>query len=172
MKKISLGKKAIKHRGMFALVDDEDFEEIDRYNWCAQRSKTTKSYYAVRAICKKGHPQKLISMHRQIMGARKGEYVGHVSYDTLDNRRGNLRIATCAQNQGKRAPLKGGTSRFKGVCWNKALKGWQAQLESYGRKMHLGIFKKEEDAARAYDAAALANSGEFAYLNFPKKEEK
>ena len=38
-----------------------------------------------------------------------------------------------------------------------------------GHPTYLGRFQNEEDAARAYDAAARDRCGEFAFLNFPSE---
>jgi hypothetical protein len=59
---------------------------------------------------------------------------------------------------------RGGISRYKGVSRNR--EKWQARIKVDGKQSHLGIFTDEEDAARAYDAAARELFGEFAYLNF------
>ena len=61
----------------------------------------------------------------------------------------------------------GKTSRFKGVCWDKSKGKWQAGITINRRYIFLGRYADETDAARAYDAAALAAWGEFARLNFP-----
>ena len=59
-----------------------------------------------------------------------------------------------------------GKSRFKGVHWFKPLQKWRAQIIVNYRQITLGTFVVEEDAARAYDAAAHKHFGEFARPNF------
>jgi hypothetical protein len=95
--------------------------------------------------------------------------VDHRNHDTLDNSWTNLRLATPSQNgmnkKGKRTSVSG----YKGVHlathpkWHIS-KPWVAQI---GGK-HIGNFATAEEAARAYDAAALEAHGEYAYLNFPR----
>ncbi len=57
------------------------------------------------------------------------------------------------------------SSKFKGVCFHKRHKKWQASINSGGRLIHLGSFGGEIEAAKAYNEAALEYFGEFAKLN-------
>jgi len=61
----------------------------------------------------------------------------------------------------------GKSSQYRGVSWNKAVGRWYAHITGANRPRHIGVFAVEEEAARAYDAAALAAWGEHARLNFP-----
>jgi NUMOD4 motif/AP2 domain len=78
----------------------------------------------------------------------------------------NLRPATHQQNTWNMKPQREGASRYKGVFWRKSRQKWKAQIAKDGRSKFLGHFKREKDAARAYDRAAAIAFGEFAYLNF------
>jgi hypothetical protein len=97
-----------------------------------------------------------------------GVTVDHRDRNKLDNRRRNLRVATQGQqtkNVGRRRNNKSG---FIGVHWSKAAGKWHAQIRIDGRKRHLGSFADPAEAARTYDAAALAGpDAEFRVLNFP-----
>lgn len=58
------------------------------------------------------------------------------------------------------------TSRFRGVCWNKKNRRWQAAINSSGKYIYLGSFISEDEAARAFDRAAIRLRGHRAKLNF------
>ena len=151
----------------FTIVDDEDFEELNKHKWCA--SKTSKNnhggYYAAKKIDKYPH-QKALFMHRKITNCPEGLQVDHINHNTLDNRRCNLRICTHAENQHNRKPQAGGSSQYKGVCWNKQHKKWVVRITLNGKEMYLGYFNDEIEAAKEYDRAAKELFGKFAYLNF------
>jgi hypothetical protein len=65
-------------------------------------------------------------------------------------------------NQRKRITNKSG---FKGVC--RFRKKWAANITINYKQIFLGYYLNKEDAARAYDCAAIKYYGEFARLNFP-----
>lgn len=92
--------------------------------------------------------------------------VDHINHNGLDNRRANLRNVTRIQNQRNQLPQIGGTSQYKGVCWDKANRKWMAQFTIRGRRYYLGRFISEIEAGKAYDRAARKHFGEFALCNF------
>lgn len=149
-------------KGYFAQIDDGDVEIISNYNWAA-RVYRGKWVYA-QATRQRNKKRVVISMHRLVMGASRGQLVDHANGDTLDNRRRNLRFATSSQNQQNRHYGRG-ISRFKGVS-PLDYNCWQATIRKNGQQIYLGFFRVEEDAARAYDRAARELFGDFANVNF------
>ena len=98
--------------------------------------------------------------------------VDHINNTKTDNRAVNLRWVTRSQNMARRKKNKrhgkitGCSSQYKGVSWDKQHKCWQAYIRYDSKQHNLGLFKDEQEAAHAYDDAALEQHGEFANLNF------
>ncbi len=154
MKLISLS------QGLFAQVDDDDFEMLSVYKWYAH--KNYKTYYAERMIVQSKTEKKSIFLHTEIMG-KKG--VDHIDLNGLNNQRRNLRFVTMSQNANNRGPRINTSSQYKGVSWKTANNKWQARIGNNPR-YYLGLFDSETEAAKAYDAKAKELFGEFANLNF------
>jgi len=147
--------------GKYAIVDAEDYEWLSKYKWCAVKKRNT--WYAKTLRLDGGR----LSMHRLIAGAPRGLIVDHIDHNGLNNRKDNLRLCTNAQNQCNRLPLKGSTSRHKGVSWCKSHNKYNAAIYHKSKRYHLGWFVDPDEAAKAYDKKAKELFGQFAYLNFP-----
>jgi hypothetical protein len=92
----------------------------------------------------------------------------HRDGNGLNCQRFNLRASTVAQNMQNRRGNAGTSSGYKGV--SRTAEGrYRARLTQNDVETRLGNFDTPEEAARAYDAEALARWGEFARLNFPEK---
>ncbi|MGD0785393.1 MAG: HNH endonuclease [Sedimentisphaerales bacterium] len=195
--------------GKFVIVDPEDFETLNQYNWYEKNNGYT--YYAERKerIQDAGHRtqytghsrrnarKRTVRMHRQIMnlspfdtaqGRPDKKVVDHINRHGWDNRKANLQVVSQQENTWN--SLRGvgqGKSKYKGVgysssflrCGEKTKRGslrcgsdsnerkkWKATLCHKGKKIHLGYFENEIDAAKAYDEAAKLFRGRFAVLNF------
>ena len=162
MKKIDISTK--KYPNTFALVDDEDYKELNKHKWSA--SENNGAIYAVRCV-RIGDKWKTLKMHAAIIGAVEGKGTDHINCVTLDNQRKNLRHCTKAENACNRGAQVNNTSGYKGVTWYKRDGLWQAQIYHHKQRFYLGRFTCLIKAAIAYDKKAKALHGDFAYLNFP-----
>ena len=160
MKKIKLT------QGKFALVDDQDYEFLMQWKWYAEKYYN-KLFYAHRHSNKINYI--IIQMHRVIAERMnldvESKKVDHVDRNGLNNQRNNLRISTNSQSQMNQGIRKDNTSGYKGVSWNRRLKKWHSQICYRHKRIHLGYFDDKEDAARAYNEAAIKYHKEFAVLN-------
>jgi hypothetical protein len=151
-------------RGKVAIVDADDFERLSKFKWCAIKSSKGKTWYARRWTARGKGKQAPILMHREILNILITVLLDHKNGNGLDNRKENLRISTCSQNNQNRSKPKNNTSGIKGVYWNKRNKKWMARIQANHKVHYLGYFHELEDAATAYYNEAIRLHGEFARL--------
>jgi hypothetical protein len=146
-------------------VDPQDYQRLSKYNWHVVTAPNT-CYAARSQTCKLTGQSKNIPMHRSIITIPDGMLCDHINHIGLDNRSANLRPATAAQNSWNRKKQSRPTSsKYKGV-YQTISNTWSAKITVLGKRIHLGTFKSESAAAKAYDLAAKTHFGRFAYTNF------
>ena len=153
-------------RGKYTIVDPEDYDRLRKYKWYAQ--KNVHTFYAVRSLTNgKKEKRKNAYMHHLVINIPDGMFCDHINHNGLDNRRANLRPVTLTQNVWNRRKFKKPSrSKYKGVDWSTEMKRWRARIRVNGKRIYLGSFKHEIEAAKAYDRAAAKYHGQFAALNF------
>lgn len=164
-------------KGKVTEVDAADYEHFNQWRWAAQRRKNG-DFYAVRGIWD-GKKVVNIQLHRCIMGVTDPKIkVDHIrAGDTLNNRRGNLRLATHGQNQANKRSFKNmsgykGLSRVRDRSNRQLFSGWRAEVSHNGKKYASKTFREPIDAAREYDRLAVKHFREYACINFPEDREK
>lgn len=169
-------------RGLQVKLDDEDYERLANIQvnyrskplrWQATYCSTDKArgkfvWYASKTI-----NYKKWRMHRYIYFLRgidiEGKEIDHKDGDGLNNQFSNLRIATSSQNKTSRSVRADSKSGFKGVEYHKQNKNWCGYIIKNGKKTHLGVFSTPEEAALAYNKAAIELWGEYAWTNKVKR---
>jgi hypothetical protein len=156
MKKIKL------NTGKFALVDDEDYDNLIKNKWQENKDKCTSYVKRSTTLYGKHGVSRSILMHRVIMGLEfgDGKEVDHVNHNGLDNRKCNLRIVTRSENvrHSKKIP--------KGYSWHIRMKKFIARIRINGVLHHLGYFSEEQDARNAYlKARSMLRRGHEKFIN-------
>jgi hypothetical protein len=90
--------------------------------------------------------------------------IDHIDRNRANNHIKNLRQCTQRQNTYNNKSNKG-NSKYKGVSWHKQRNKWGAYIHYNYRKIHLGYYTIEKEAAMAYNKKAKELFGKFAYLN-------
>lgn len=130
-------------QGFVALIDEADYDRVSAFKWSATKTKNVYGVRKVRTASGRTTSQRL---HRR-----------------------NLRVCVRGENNGNLRKTRG-VSQYKGVTWDSARGLWRAYITIRNTLKFLGRFYDERDAALAYDAAARATFGEFAFCNFPLQE--
>ena len=153
MKEILLTKNTV------TLVDDEDYERLNQFKWHISTGYAARYVHSIK--------KSSVYMHTEVLRhADKRYVVDHVDGNKLNNCKHNLRVCTQQQNSwNTNTPLRA-ASGYRGVYRNGAK--WCARIKHNNKVQHIGNFNTSEEAAMAYDVAALEYRGEFAKLNYPQ----
>jgi hypothetical protein len=142
-------------QGLCAMVDDEDYAELNAYKWCA--CKHANTYYAVRYSSRKSGKRTKIYMHREIAKTPREMLTDHKDGNGLNNCKTNLRIATQRQNRQNIHTAK--SSKYPGAYWDKRDERWRSMISVGKERRYLGNFKTDLEAHNAY-LSALKSLGE------------
>ena len=144
----------------FTKIDNDDYEIVKDYKWCYHQG------YAKTNITLPNGKRKSLLMHRLILGLTDPKIqADHINHNKLDNRRNNLRSCNIQQNHMNQSSRKNSTSKYLGVSWNKNAKKWHSNIRFNNKRIHLGLYTNENDAAKAYNLKAKELFKEFANLN-------
>ena len=148
-------------KGYRALVDEEDYPRVMEFKWFV----TGRPAYAYRHLryAPGARNYTVQSMHDLILGQREGMTIDHIDLDRFNNTRANLRFATRSQQTQNRA--RRGDSLLNYKCIMRNGRNFTARIKIDGRRISVGTFPSQEEAALAYNHAALHHYGEFARLN-------
>ncbi len=149
-------------RGMFSIVDADDYEKLVQYRWSTTSSNG--KYYAHSRIKRSEQcsSRKLVVMHRIIMGVDVGSskvYVDHINGDTLDNRKANLRLCRPGENS-KNLSKTWSKTGMRGVTKTPSGK-WRVRIRNNYELIEVGSFDTERDASIAYCFASRMLHGKY-----------
>ena len=134
--------------------DKEDYDLIKNYCWFMDRGYIVTNDPKTR---------KEIRFHRLVMKAPKGLFVDHKNHQRNDNRKNNLRIVTCAQNNMNKGLSSKNKSGVLGVYFQD--NSWCAEISVHNKRIFLGRFKNKDDAIIIRKKAEEKFFGEYSYDN-------
>ena len=154
-----MAKKIPLQNGMFAIVDDEDYERCMEHIWSVGVI-SHKSGLQVRNVTLNTSLQRFV-----LEDVDDGSIVTFLNGDRLDFRKRNLIKTDWKGVSVRKKGWRNVTSKYKGVSWSKVCNKWTAQITVNGRKKHIGTFVSEHEAAKEYNKNAKKYFGEGAYQN-------
>lgn len=156
-----------KYGAMETLIDLNDLPNVMKFEhtWYPQPFSDRKEFYAAGKIKNKFGKRTTMFLHRWITSAPDDIVVDHKNHKTLDNRKTNLRLCSISENTRNQRNQTNKSSIFKGVHFDNNAKKFRSQIYLNCKRIHLGLFQTEYDAAKAYNEAAIQLFGDFAKLN-------
>ena len=135
------------------IFDVNDMQSITKFNWHISNGYVVSK--------EKG---KIIRLHRLLMDPPEAKEVDHINGEPSDNRRLNLRVCTRQQNAFNSRQLSHSKQKYKGILQRSSGK-WRARITLNDKRISIGQYETEEQAAIAYNEKAKELFGEYALLN-------
>ena len=144
--------------GTTFLFNADLFEKIKDTNWyVSYKNRSDRQVYIIN--------QYGTLLHQILFGRKKGYELDHISLDTLDNRRCNIRFCTHQQNQINQPLQKNNTSGVSGVSYYPARKKYRARIKISQHDIHLGYYKTFHEAVQARNVGMECMLGEYGRYN-------
>jgi hypothetical protein len=150
----------------YAIIDTEDYENVRNYCWGKKTYRGGLAYARAGIRGSSGETK----IHQIILPCEEGFIVEHKDGNGLNNRKNNLRPATCSQNSMNTKLRSNNTSGCKGVTFDKKWDKWVAKITVDGKDHCLGGFSTKEEAVRVRKDAEGNYFKEFSYLKYRSKE--
>ncbi len=149
-----------------AKIDKSDLARVSKHTWRVLTKDSGRKKVVTNIIDKQGRNRQ-ISLGQFLMKPPKGKMVYPRRFmEGFDYRKENLVVCTMQERQRILPPSRRfGSSKFKGVSYINSRRRWRAAIKHKGKSVSLGLFKSEEQAAAAYNHAALQYFGKDAYQN-------
>lgn len=147
------------------IVDDCDVRLFLDGGPVWQEHKGRHTSYASRKITVAPNKRVRQYAHRIITNAPPKLVVDHINGNGLDCRRNNLRVVGYSRNAQNVHYVHGEVPK-RGV--SKCGRKYRARIMLHGEEQYLGRYDTIEEAAAAYDEAALRLFGPFAWTNTPR----
>ena len=141
-------------QGLYAIIDKEDEDRVNKHKWCAVFQTNSNNYYAYSMI-----DGKHCSLSHFILNhdpkKTKGKFVvDHINRNPLDNRKCNLRIVSIRQNNINKNKQKNNKSGIVGVShdkknfkyiayWSEGVRKRKQQSFVYGKENKDNIHAKK-----------------------------
>ena len=132
----------------------------DKTNIILKPYYTTKGYRIVKLNNKNQRIHRLVAL-AFIPNPDNKLYVDHIDNNPQNNNMNNLRWCTQQENQQNKKIKINNTSGYKGVCYSKKNKKWNAYITINYKNISLGYFVRVEDAIIARYKKAKEIQGEF-----------
>lgn len=146
--------------------------ETGEFTWLKRRQG--RRFDRVGSINSHGYPRIKIDYQEYMLhvlawlyvyGEMPASPIDHIDRNKSNTRISNLRLASNSQNQWNRGFQRSNSYGFKGITWSAHAKKWVAKICCDRKHQYLGSFNSKEDAALAYNFAALRLHGAYAYIN-------
>ncbi len=138
------------------IIDKDDFEKANLFphTWSPRYDNRNKTHYVTGSLYQNGKKKQVI-FHRWLLDCPEDKQVDHINHNTLDNRRGNLRIVEPSQNSQNRRLRSDNSSGYRGVTWDKSAKRWRARVRSKKKTLYTCLFDDVHEAGRVAEEKRL-----------------